>query len=123
MRSTSLVPALLLVSLLAACHSYEPVTVPFPEYSAAQSEAPDVRVILVTGERMVLEDSYFADGAIHGYSNGSKGAAPLSVPLTWVRETQLRKPHASRKLGYIVGGALLFGTIAASAGLASAASP
>ena len=119
MRFPRILPVLLLVSTLGACHSYQPVTTPLPEFVAAHDGRNEMRLTLVTGEQVTLQDTYVAGGALYGYPKdaASAGSSPVSVPLAAIRQADLRKPHASKPLGYVIGGALIAGTVAASASL------
>lgn len=125
MRFPTMLAALCLASSFAGCHSYEPVLSPLPEFTPAQEGRNEMRLTLMTGEQLQLEGAYVAGGAVYGYPlhASSKGASLVSVPLGAIRQAHLRKPHASRTVGYLVGGALIAGTVAASASLAGAARP
>ena len=103
MRFPRILSALLLASTLGACHSYQPVTTPLPEFVAAHDG----------------RNTYVAGGALYGYPKDapSTGYSPVSVPLGDIQQADLRKPHASKPLGYVIGGALIAGTVAASASL------
>lgn len=122
MRFPRMLPTLLLALTLGACHSYEPVTMPLPEYAPAIDGRNEMRLTLVSGEEVILQDTYVAGGAVYGYPLHGAGAdgAQVSVPFATIARAQLRKPHASKSVGYIVGGALVAGTVAASASLFSA---
>ena len=119
MRFPKMLSALLLASTLGACHSYEPVTTPLPEYVAAHDGRNEMRLTLVSGEQVTLQDTYVAGGSLYGYPKDATtpGAAQVAVPLGDIRQADLRKPHASKPLGYVIGGALIAGTVAASASL------
>ncbi len=119
MRFPRFLPALFLALALGACHSYEPVTVPLPDYAPAVDGRNEMRLTLVSGERVTLRDTYVAGGSVYGYSLDapSTGYAPVSVPVSAIQKADLRKPHASKPLAYLVGGALIAGTVAASASL------
>jgi hypothetical protein len=119
MRFPRILSALLLASTLGACHSYQPVTAPLPEYVAAHDGRNEMRLTLVSGERVLLEDTYVAGGSLYGYPKDapSAGSALVEVPLDAIQQAHLRKPHASKSVGYVVGGALIAGTVAASASL------
>ena len=119
MRVPRLLSALLLVSTLGACHSFQPVTTPLPGFVAAHDGRNEMRLTLVSGERVVLQDTYVAGGSLYGYPKdaASTGYSPVSVPLADIQQARLRKPHASKPLGYVIGGALIAGTVAASATL------
>ena len=119
MRFPKMLSALLLASTLGACHSYEPVTTPLPEYVAAHDGRNEMRLTLVSGEQVTLQDTYVAGGSLYGYPKDATtpAAAQVAVPLGDIRSAHLRKPHASKPLGYVVGGALIAGTVAASASL------
>lgn len=119
MRFPRILSALLLASTLGACHSYQPVTTPLPEFVAAHDGRNEMRLTLVSGEQVTLQDTYVAGGALYGYPKDapSTGYSPVSVPLGDIQQADLRKPHASKPLGYVIGGALIAGTVAASASL------
>ena len=119
MRFPRILSALLLASTLGACHSYQPVTTPLPEFVAAHDGRNEMRLTLVSGEQVTLEDTYVAGGSLYGYPKdaSSTGYSPVSVPLGAIQQAHLRKPHASKSVGYVVGGALIAGTVAASASL------
>ena len=119
MRFPRILPVLLLASTLGACHSYQPVTTPLPEFVAAHDGRNEMRLTLVSGEQVTLQDTYVAGGSLYGYPKDapSAGYSPVSVPLDAIRQADLRKPHASKPLGYVIGGALIAGTVAASASL------
>ncbi len=119
MRFPKMLSALLLASTLGACHSYEPVTAPLPEFVAAHDGRNEMRLTLVSGEQVTLQDTYVAGGSLYGYPKDATtpGAAQVAVPLGDIRQADLRKPHASKPLGYVIGGALIAGTVAASASL------
>ena len=119
MRFPRILSALLLVSTLGACHSFEPVTTPLPEFVAAHDGRNEMRLTLVSGEQMTLQDTYVAGGSLYGYPKdaASTGYSPVSVPLGAIRQADLKKRHASKSVGYLVGGALIAGTVAASATL------
>ena len=119
MRFPRMLPALLLVSILGACHSYQPVTAPLPEFVAAHDGRNEMRLTLVSGEQVILQDTYVAGAALYGYPKDAApaGYTPVSVPLDAIRQADLRKPYASKSLGYVIGGALIAGTVAASASL------
>lgn len=122
MRFPRVLPALLLALSLGACHSYEPVTAPLPELAPAIDGRNEVRLTLWSGEKVILQDVYVTGGSVFGYPLHGRGpgAAQQSVPLSAIAEAHLRKPHASKSIGYLVGGALVAGTVVASAGLRSA---
>ena len=119
MRFPRMFTTLLLASTLGACHSYQPVTAPLPEFVAAHDGRNEMRLTLASGERVVLQDTYVAGGSLYGYPKdaASTGYSPVSVPLADIQQARLRKPHASKPLGYVIGGALIAGTVAASATL------
>jgi len=123
MRFPRMLSVLLLASTLGACHSYELVTAPLPEATAAHDGRNEMRLTLVSGERVTLQDTYVAGGSLYGYplDAPSAGYAPVSVPLGDITEARIRSSHASKPLGYVIGGALLAGTVAASASLFGAA--
>jgi hypothetical protein len=125
MRFPQALATLLLASTLGACHSYDVVTAPLPQYLDAHAGAGELRLTLVSGERVVLQGAYVAGDSLLGYAPDapSTGYWPVSVPLGAVREARVRKAHASRAVGLLVGGALIVGTVAASASLASASRP
>lgn len=119
MRFPRMFTTLLLASTLGACHSYQPVTAPLPEFVAAHDGRNEMRLTLVSGEEVTLQDTYVAGGSLYGYPKdaASTGYSPVSVPLADIQQARLRKPHASKPLGYVIGGALIAGTVAASATL------
>jgi len=119
MRFSRIFPVLLLASTLGACHSYELVTAPLPEATAAHDGRNEMRLTLVSGEQVVLQDTHVAGGSVYGYSQGASSAtyAPVAVPLGDISEARIRSPHASKSLGYVIGAALIAGTVAASASL------
>ena len=118
MRFPRMFTTLLLASTLGACHSYQPVTAPLPEFVAAHDGRNEMRLTLASGERVVLQDTYVAGGSLYGYpKDATSTGSPVSVPRGDSRQGDLRKPHASKPLGYVIGGALIAGTVAASATL------
>lgn len=118
MRFPRMFTTLLLASTLGACHSYQPVTAPLPEFVAAHDGRNEMRLTLVSGEQVTLQDTYVAGGSLYGYpKDATATGSPVSVPLGDIRQADLRKPHASKPLGYVIGGALIAGTVAASATL------
>jgi hypothetical protein len=112
---------LALASTLGACSSYQVVTAPLPQYLDAHAGAGDLRVTLISGERVAFQGAYVVGDSLLGYAPDATATEywPVSVPLGAVREARVRKAHASKTVGLLVGGALVVGTVVASIGLSS----
>ena len=125
MRYPAMVTFLLLAQALGGCHSYEVVTTPVPAYLDAHAGAGQLRVTMVTGERVILRDAYALGDSLFGYlpSDDPDRSWPVALPLGAVDEVRVRKSHPTKLVGFLVGGAVVVGTVAASITLRTAVHP
>ena len=102
MMSTRLVAALLLVTYLPACATYNVMPDPASTLKAPQTELKKVRVTLRSGEQFDLRSPRVEGDSLRGTWPNS---LVQSVALSDVAAVQVKRVSAERTAGFILGAA------------------
>ena len=91
--------AALLLVLLTACHTWQPITAS-PQGWTAEEQPSSVRVTRTNGEVMTVRDPTVSNGSILGYTDAGVAAAPLGdVRLLEVRHFSIGKTVGAGLVG------------------------
>jgi hypothetical protein len=103
------VSALLLVTYLPACTSFQATTQPVADLTAPPKSVEKMRVITTKGATIELEYPRVVNDTLYGGPvTSTTKAGPIAVPVTDIRTIEIRKSDGGKTVALIVGiGAVL----------------
>jgi hypothetical protein len=111
-----LVSALLLVTYLPACTSFQATTQPVAELTAPPKSVEKMRVVTTTGATIELEYPRVVNDTLYGGPvTSTTKAGPIAVPVADIQTIEIRKSDGGKTAMLVVGIGAVFALLAVAA--------